>query len=84
MVVAYRAGKFAGIVHQAQFQDQHRIDLVNRYTGCAVTGIVASMALGPAGFGRPQADAAVKIANETVLALERFYSLAATPGQGHG
>lgn len=67
------------------FDPQARSELLHHYTGLAMSALIETSKLSSrALFGPARADEAVRIANETVAALERFYNLSATQVRGRG
>jgi hypothetical protein len=69
----------------AIFDGESRGMLLHHFTGLAMQSLIDPGRLSArTSFNPLTADEAVRIANETVSALERFYSLAATRTHGNG
>jgi flavin-binding protein dodecin len=67
------------------FDSEGRGMLLHHFTGQAMQALIEPGRLSPrTAFNEHTADEAVRIANETVSAIERFYSLAITRTHGRG
>jgi len=67
------------------FDPQARGELLHHYTGLAMASLIEPGRLSPrTAFIAAAADEAVRIANEQIMALERFYTLAHAGARGHG
>ncbi len=63
------------------FNAADRGQMLIHFTGLAMQATITTNNFG---YNRPSADEAVRMANETILAIERFYTLAATRTRGNG
>lgn len=67
------------------FEPADRTMLLNHFAGQALMATVTPGRLSPfTGFGAANADECVRVANELILAIERFHTLAVNRAQGHG